>query len=117
MAIRAKRQKSEEQLMQNLICSLNKYPEKIGFRMPGVVISNRNILNQKQDVVNEKLEIRCDFSCPFCAKVIPVTYKAYWMTSNVTKHLKKHIDEQVKATGEGSAAVVTFNEANDAENI
>lgn len=63
---------SEEILKNLLITSLEKYATKVGFPLPPGVISDRNILNFRQEMLAQKEFYKCTFSCPFCAKMIPV---------------------------------------------
>lgn len=75
-----------------LVQQLQAYLEK--FDLQGNIISDRNIRNFEEITIdNDRKNYRCEFSCLFCSKVIPVLYKTYWMNSNVTKHLKAHITD------------------------
>lgn len=82
--------KSENELKQELVKSLSNYYAKLSLPSPTVVISFRSINDFICDEQNEKKIYKCNFSCPFCSKVVPITYKNFWMTSNATKHLKSH---------------------------
>lgn len=88
---------SEDVLKNSLIVGLEKYATKVGFSLPQGVFSDRNILNFRREMMAEKEVYKCTFSCPFCSKTTPVIYKLYWMSSNVTKHLKGHLLTQLAA--------------------
>lgn len=75
------------QLIRNLVAFL----AKIGSHYPDDTISEANIHDFGRDTDDEgKIIFRCYFSCPFCSKTIPITYKKFWMSSNATGHLKLH---------------------------
>lgn len=96
--------RSDAQIKSMLIDSLNAYSIKLGVKLPVGIISEKNVINftKENQMEGEKegsKSYKCAFSCPFCAKVIPTAYKTYWRSSNVTKHIKHHIDEFNDATG------------------
>lgn len=81
---------TEDQLIDQLITNLLKYSGKQKCQFPVETISRLHIREIEQDAPNGGL--KCKFACPFCPKIIPVSYKSFWMSSNITSHLKSHID-------------------------
>lgn len=77
----------KEKLISNLIAA----SKKTGFEFPVGIISEANIVDYKREPIESANICKCRFSCPFCSKKIPVIFKHFWMSSNVTKHLKSHI--------------------------
>lgn len=88
---KSKQTKSDDELKEMLVKSLDMYVTKKG--LPEQTISENNIVGFEEKLVNGNKIYKCGFSCLFCSKVIPTLYKTYWMTSNATKHLKSHLDE------------------------
>lgn len=84
--------RTKEELIDLLINNLLKYSGKQGFQFPEGSISQLNIREVEGDV--EHGNIKCKFSCPFCPKIIPIKYKSFWESSNITSHLKSHINER-----------------------
>lgn len=82
---------SSEELRGKLIKLSIAYSRKAGQELADV-ITERNILDFQREGNQANVLCRCRFSCPFCPKIFSVIYKTFWMSSNVTKHLKKHID-------------------------
>lgn len=89
---------SNEELQAKLVKNLvdySKYQGKIvNFEIPDNVLSEANIHDFRRESNGNDFLCKCRFSCPFCSKTYSVIYKKYWMTSNVTNHLKNHITEQ-----------------------
>lgn len=81
---------SDEDLLKTLIANLIKFSEKAGFELVGI-ITKANISQFERGLAESNFLAKCRFTCPFCPKVLPVTYKAYWMSSNIMKHLKDHL--------------------------
>lgn len=88
----SKNTRTKEELIDLLINNLLKYSGKQGFQFPEGSISQINIREVEGDV--EHGNIKCKFSCPFCPKIIPIKYKSFWESSNITAHLKSHINER-----------------------
>lgn len=86
--------RSLDSLQKMLIAQLSGYPSKIGFDLPSGVISDRNIVDIQYQA-NDSTIVNCGFSCPFCNKVIKITFKRYWWASNAKKHLKTHVDMEI----------------------
>lgn len=87
---------SNEELQQQLIKSLTNFlkiqAEKANLEIPEDVISEANIHNFETETNGNDFLCTCRFSCPFCSKTYSVNYKTFWMSSNVTKHLKTHVN-------------------------
>lgn len=60
--------------------------------LPPGIISAKNIRNFERGTDGEFV-CKCKFACPFCSRVIPVKFKEFWMSSNITTHMKKHIED------------------------
>lgn len=85
----AKKSLSDEILRTQLLNSLNKYlRSKTALKTTNDLLSAIHIKEFKRGTGD--CVCSCKFSCPFCQKLIPATYKAYWHSSNITSHLKKH---------------------------
>lgn len=85
---KSKRIKSAEELKEMLIDSLDAFSQKLGF--PKDLITNNNIVDFHEQLVNGQTIYKCGFSCVFCSKVTPIQYKGYWQTSNATGHYRIH---------------------------
>lgn len=83
-----KRVKSVDELKEMVVDSLDKFSQKIGF--PKNLISNINIVDFKEQLVEGQTIYKCGYSCVFCDKIIPMLYKNYWQTSNATGHIRTH---------------------------
>lgn len=70
-----------------------KYSEKAGQQFPDGVISENNIHDFERGMDEDNYLCKCRFSCPFCERTIPIVHKTFWMSSNVTQHLKMHITQ------------------------
>lgn len=86
---------SDEELINHLVSNLQEFTknqaEKAGFEMTTEVISPINIHHFERTSNTDSFVAKCRFSCPFCSKSYAVAYKKFWMSSNVTTHLKMHI--------------------------
>lgn len=83
---------SDADLKRKLVSNLLKYTGKLNYQFPDEAISERNIMDFKRGLENDDYVCKCRFSCSVCSKNFPLVYKSFWMTSNVTLHLKKHIE-------------------------
>lgn len=84
--------RSDEEVIGNLISNLSNYLRKCGFEIQDGLISGLNIQDFERIFNEDGFTCKCIFSCPFCAKIIPVRYKRFWLSSNITKHFKtKHM--------------------------
>lgn len=95
--------KSDDVLKQELLNCLKKVAKKFEFERFNDVLSDANIVDFRK--VDGKCECgqgckkgyKCCFICPVCPKKYVLQYNEYWMSSNATKHIKKHIQDQVEA--------------------
>lgn len=85
------KERSADELKSVLVKSLQAYLAKHALQTD--ILSARNIINFEEKMHGDRKTYRCEFSCLFCHKVIPVLYNTFWMNSNVTKHLRGHIAE------------------------
>lgn len=83
-----KQVRSPEELKEKLIKSLDAASVKMGF--PAKLISERNIVDFNGKLVNGEQIYKCGFSCVFCSRIVPITYKTYWQTTNATNHFRTH---------------------------
>lgn len=81
---------SDNVVFENLLTNLKAVPGKAGFKRASTIISEKNIIEFKR-VDEGEIAYRCRFCCPVCPKTFGLCYKIFWMSSNATKHLKKHI--------------------------
>lgn len=88
--ISVKKSLPDMELQTNLIENLMKYSGKMGFQFPAGMISDANIRDFVRGSDEDNFVCKCKFSCPFCAKTFRLAYKEFWMSSNVTHHLKMH---------------------------
>lgn len=88
---------SDEELKNHLIKNLLKFTGKIGFPISSEIVSQSNLHDFERGSI-EKYVAKVRFSCPFCNKSFSVVYKQFWMSSNVTKHLKTHITSETQNT-------------------
>lgn len=90
-----KTQRSDDDIIQNLVSNMLKFAEKLNFPLDAEIISAKNVNDFKHGTMSDDFVYKCRFSCPFCSTVFPLKYKTFWMSSNLTKHLKKHISYEV----------------------
>lgn len=86
-----KKVRDDKELINNLISNVVNYMEKNGLVTAAEIVSANNIREFKRGNEIEDFVCKCLFACPFCSKVFPLTYKKFWMSSNLTYHLKNHI--------------------------
>lgn len=81
---------SDEDMKKQLLSNLEKYFRKLNYDLPGNIMTDRNIImfeRQQNDT-----DVKCKYSCPFCVKIIPVNFKKYWRSANITSHFKQHVE-------------------------
>lgn len=104
---KVKKIQSATHIKSMLIEKLIAYPGKHGVKLLAGVISEGNIMDfeatSKDGEVNGA---QCVFSCPLCVKFIPTSYTTHWKSSNVTNHIRTHVEDLKKSGG-----VVTYEEA------
>lgn len=83
---------TESEVKSRLVTNLLTFTVKNGFPSSDAAISELNIRDFRCCAEEEDSIYKCKFSCPFCPKVFPIRFKTYWTSSNVTTHLKKHIN-------------------------
>lgn len=86
---------TDDDMKKNLVDKLINYFRKQ--QIPTDILSDVNIMNFHR--VENANEAKCEFSCSFCEKLIPVRYRQFWMSSNLTNHFKAHAekDRQINA--------------------
>lgn len=87
-----KKELTDDELKEKLISNLVKNAAKKDCILPPGIITTKNIRNFDRDTGGEFV-CKCKFACPFCSRVIPVQFKEFWMSSNITSHMKKHIED------------------------
>lgn len=92
-----KKSQSDKQLKSSLIDNLMKYSGKVGYKFPDGLLSEDNLKKFERGSVEDNFVCKCHFSCPFCSRILPAIYKHFWMSSNITQHLKIHITEEIEA--------------------
>lgn len=97
---------SDEELQNKLISNFETFAAKNGRPLSKGIISKRNILEFQKATKGEETFFKCVFSCPFCAKKTPINYKLFWMSSNVTNHLKEHFTATVAINDQPVSQVV-----------
>lgn len=81
---------SDDDLKERLITNINKYVIKLG--LPGNIFScDRHIKNFER--YENGYGAKCEFSCCFCQKIVPVEFEGFWKSSNITTHLKYHVNQ------------------------
>lgn len=97
--LKKKKKKSEAAVKQELLNCLKKVPIKLGFDMFNVALSDANLIDFQKIVAQCECGqecntfFKCCFVCPVCPKRYMLKYKEFWMSSNATKHIKKHIEQ------------------------
>lgn len=84
-------QRSDDDIIRGLVSNMLKYCEKIDFPLTDEIISANNVNDFERGNGLDDFAYKCRFSCPFCDRVFPLKYKTFWMSSNLTAHLKEHI--------------------------
>lgn len=86
-----KNRKTEAEAKSCLVQNLITFLEKNGVQLPFNPIADSNLRDFCSGSEEAEYVYKCNFSCPFCEKLIPVRFKTFWTSSNVTVHLKKHL--------------------------
>lgn len=86
--------RTDDELKDKLISNLMMFMEKNNFALAPGMISSKNIHDFERATDSCDFVCKCRFGCPFCARVFPVKFKQFWMSSNIVKHLKSHIEEE-----------------------
>lgn len=90
--VSTKKNHAADGLTTKLISNLMTYMKKNNFALPDGLMSSKNIRDFERGAEVDDFVCECRFVCPFCPKNFPITYRKFWMSSNLTKHLKNHID-------------------------
>lgn len=85
------KERSDDELINILISNLKNYMKKNHVPVPDDVISSMHIHDFERGSEVDQFICKCRFSCPFCEKIFPLSFKKFWMSSNITKHFKNHI--------------------------
>lgn len=116
---KAKSDSTDGVLIAKLISNLMAYMKKNEFTLPEGILSSKNIRNFERGSDIDDFVCKCRFVCSFCPKNFPVKFKKFWMSSNVTKHLREHIEieyvaeQQEKTENEHVHAIDTEIEQNE----
>lgn len=111
------KEQTDDNLMQKLITNLNSFMTKNSFPLKEGIISIANIRNFERGSQQDDFLCKCQFGCPFCSKVSPVKFKLFWMTSNMTKHLKQHIMEHKNSLNKGTSQLKCQEKRSSKDNI
>lgn len=90
-------------LKEKLLKGLKNVAKKMKFDNFMNILTDANIVEFQKIVGHCKCGkecntiFKCTFVCPVCPKRYKLQYKEFWMSSNVTKHIKQHIKDQVQA--------------------
>lgn len=99
-AKKAGNNQSDDELKANLINKVTVYLQQAGFQcaenMPGSVVDETSINDFQRGAEGDGYICKCRFSCPFCFTNIKVKHETYWILSNITRHLKKHLQNDVE---------------------
>lgn len=87
----SKKLRSDNEVIELLVNNMLNYTKKVNFPLSSEIISSNNVQDFQKGKDTDNFEYKCRFACPFCTRVFPITFKNFWMTSNLTKHLKEHI--------------------------
>lgn len=90
-----KTQQTDEEIIQSMVSNLLKFAKKINFPLQDGMLSANNVNDFERGNHLNNFLYKCRFSCPFCEKVFPLRYQTFWMTSNLTKHLKEHMSYEL----------------------
>lgn len=80
---------ADDDLKKHLISNLVNYFSKINFALPENILSEQNLMDFERDP--NDIDYHCRFTCPFCEKILPISFKGYWRSGNITNHLKAHV--------------------------
>lgn len=78
-------------IFENLLTNLKAVAGKAGYKKAETIVSEANLHDFKRVSDESDIAYRCWFRCPVCPKTFGLIYKKFWMSSNATTHLKKHI--------------------------
>lgn len=83
---------SERECKSRLLKNLLRFTAKNGLELDKDLISEVNIKEFSCGPQGADYQYKCEFSCPFCDRTMPMKFTSYWTSSNVTTHLKEHIN-------------------------
>lgn len=67
------------------------YMDKIGCPLEVGLLNDDQIQHFERGSVDDTFVCKCRFQCPFCEQTVPIVYRNFWMSSNITQHLKSHM--------------------------
>lgn len=92
-----KQTKSEVQVTEQLLNLLQRTLVKAAQEnnrgnVDAPMISEGNLYDFRQDDTSENETIyKCRFICPYCDETFALSYRKFWISSKVTKHIKNHM--------------------------
>lgn len=99
--------KSNVAIRQQLLNALMKYHSKtareLNITTADNIVNDVNIINfkacdghvdgQDDSSCDISRSYSCNFVCPYCPTTLSVRYKRFWMTSNIKRHIKRHLTD------------------------
>lgn len=82
---------SEKECKNRLLNNLFRFTAKNGLELSEELISEVNIKEFSCGPDGADYQYKCEFSCPFCDRSMPLKFTTFWTSSNITTHLKEHI--------------------------
>lgn len=98
--LKRKKKESGVALKQQLLQGLKNVALKLKFDMFADILTDDNLVDFVEILKacdcgkGCNTILKCCFVCPVCPKRYIIQYKRFWMSSNATKHIKKHICEE-----------------------